>query len=101
MTQLLGCSLGQAHPKSECLAQSWLLHFSHFQLTVHPGNWAPATWTGDSDRALDSWLCPGPALAVVGTWGVNQRMEGLFLSNKVQINSKILNHFFKKVCSIK
>lgn len=37
--------------------------------------WAPATQVGDLEEAPSSMLQPGPAIALVTIWAVNQQTE--------------------------
>lgn len=43
-------------------------------------SWVSASYMGDLDRDLGSWLLPGPDPAIEGIWEVNHQMGLLCLS---------------------
>lgn len=69
-------------------AQPWVPRFPFSLLLVHLGRWhgmaqvpGPCTLMGDLGGILGYWLCFVPALAAMGIWGVNLRIEKLSVSS--------------------
>lgn len=50
----------------------------------------PVASSGDQLGALGSWLWPHPAQLLWASWGMNQDIEGLCLSNKLFSKVKVL-----------
>lgn len=68
-------------PISECLGLSpaSASQLSALWKVANDGSsfWVTATHREDADWVPGSWLWPGPALAIVGIWGVNQWVDDI------------------------
>lgn len=84
-----GCPSWSLHlPDCGPQAQPWVPRFPFSLLLVHLGRWhgmaqvpGPCTLMGDLGGILGYWLCFVPALAAMGIWGMNLRIEKLSVSS--------------------